>query len=161
MKTLNYNLRLEKIVKTKMGKDDRARKRKNSTSSEDSVDSTENERRRDLKERDEFANRLKKKDSETTRKVLEVSDKKGFEEAAKRLKLENEGRDNILPSLRIQSRRKYLEKRKEDKVAELEADILDDEYLFEDSMYVLHLKCKLQLHLKHSTTYSLILHCTL
>lgn len=41
----------------------------------------------------------------------------------------------MLPVLRIQSRRKYLEKRKEDKVAELEADIADDEYLFEEEMY--------------------------
>lgn len=66
--------------------------------------------------------------------VLQVSDKRGFEEAAKRLKLETEDRDKVLPSLRVQSRRKYLEKRKEDKVAELEADILDDEYLFEDNV---------------------------
>lgn len=66
-----------------------------------------------------------------------TSSRKAIEEAAKRLKLEHEDRDKILPQLRIQSRRKYLEKRKEDKVAELEADILDDEYLFEDSVYVL------------------------
>lgn len=98
------------------------------------MDSAEDERRKDLKERDEFANRLKNKDKKTTRRVLEVSDKRGYEEAAKRHKIEHEDRDKILPSLRIQSRRKYLEKRKEDKVAELEADILDDEYLFEDNV---------------------------
>lgn len=39
-----------------------------------------------------------------------------------------------MPQLRIQSRRKYLEKRKDDKVAELEADIQDDEYLFDDNV---------------------------
>lgn len=50
------------------------------------------------------------------------------------MKLEHEDRDKILPQLRIQSRRKYLEKRKEDKVAELEADIADDEYLFDDNV---------------------------
>lgn len=55
-----------------MGKD-KTRKRKTSTSSESSVDSEENERRQDLKERDEFADRLKKKDVGTTRKVLEVT----------------------------------------------------------------------------------------
>lgn len=65
---------------------------------------------------------------------MKASDRKGYEEAAKRLKLEHEDRDKILPQLRIQSRRKYLEKRKEDKVAELEADIADDEYLFDDNM---------------------------
>lgn len=58
-----------------MGRDDKkARKRKGSSSSESSVDSVENERRRDLKERDEFATRLKVKDSGATRKVLEVFD---------------------------------------------------------------------------------------
>lgn len=39
-----------------------------------------------------------------------------------------------MPQLRVQSRRKYLEKRKDDKVAELEADIQDDEYLFEENV---------------------------
>lgn len=48
--------------------------------------------------------------------------------------MELEDRDKIVPDLRVQSRRFYLEKRKEDKVAELEADILDDEYLFEDNV---------------------------
>lgn len=116
-----------------MGRD-KSRKRSPSSSSE-SVDSAEEERLRDIKERDEFAERLKKRDENKTRKVLESSgSRKAFEEAAKRLKLEHEDRDKILPQLRIQSRRKYLEKRKEDKVAELEADIIDDEYLFDESV---------------------------
>lgn len=68
----------------------------------------------------------------------QASGKKGFEEAAKRLKMELEDRDKIMPNLRVQSRRIYLEKRKEDKVAELEADILDDEYLFDDQVYVFY-----------------------
>lgn len=55
-----------------MGDNKPSRRRKYSTSSESSVDSEENERRKDLKERDEFANRLKKKDESHTRKVLEV-----------------------------------------------------------------------------------------
>lgn len=59
-------------------------------------------------------------------------DKKAYEEAAKRLKLENEReKEMVIPRLRIESRRKYLEKRKDDKVTELEADIIDDEYLFD------------------------------
>lgn len=127
-----------------MGNDKPTKRRKDSTSSESSVDSAEDERKRDLKERDEFADRLRKKDESHTRKVVEVSDKRGFEEAAKRLKLETEDRDNIMPHLRIQSRRKYLEKRKEDKVAELEADILDDEYLFDEKMWVISCCCLLE-----------------
>jgi pre-mRNA-splicing factor ATP-dependent RNA helicase DHX16 len=40
-------------------------------------------------------------------------------------------RDSLLPNLRKESRRAYLEKRKDEKVQELEADIMDDEYLFD------------------------------
>ncbi|XP_023702355.1 pre-mRNA-splicing factor ATP-dependent RNA helicase DHX16-like [Cryptotermes secundus] len=50
----------------------------------------------------------------------------------KRLKLESEGRLKITQQLRIKSRRKYLVKREKDKRAELEADIIDDEYLFQE-----------------------------
>ena len=48
--------------------------------------------------------------------------------------MEEESKEKLVPKLRIESRRKYLEKRKEDKVAELEADILDDEYLFDEEV---------------------------
>uniref|UniRef100_A0A2R5LFA9 RNA helicase n=1 Tax=Ornithodoros turicata TaxID=34597 RepID=A0A2R5LFA9_9ACAR len=93
----------------------------------------EDERLRDLKERDEFAARLRDKDKDKTRNIIERSDKKAFEEAAKRLKLEAEDRRKIVPKLRVDSRRKYLEKRKEDKLIELEADIHDEEFLFSET----------------------------
>ncbi|CAH2238471.1 jg985 [Pararge aegeria aegeria] len=102
-------------------------------SSSDS-ESAEESRLKDLKERDEFAKRLRTRDEDKVKKVAEGSSKRSYEEAAKRLKLEAEGRDKILPKLRIQSRRKYLQKRKEDKVVELEDDIADDEYLFDESI---------------------------
>lgn len=87
----------------------------------------------DRKERDEFSERLKNRDKgKTKQSAISRQDKKSYEEAAKRLKLEAESREKIIPKLRIESRRKYLEKRKEDKVAELEADVLDDEYLFSE-----------------------------
>lgn len=106
-----------------------------SSSAEDSgADSEEERRRADLKERDAFSDRLKKKDEGKTRNLVEASERKGYEEAAKRLRMEHEDRERIMPQLRIQSRRKYLEKRKDDKVAELEADINDDEYLFDDNV---------------------------
>lgn len=102
------------------------KKRRYSSSS----DSAEDDRIQDLRERDEFAKRLKKRDEEKIRKITEG--KKSYEEAAKKLKIEAEDRDKLLPKLRVQSRRKYLEKRKDDKVVELEADIADDEYLFDE-----------------------------
>lgn len=112
----------------------KGRKRYESSSDSDSIDSDEEARRRDIKERDEFSNRLKKRDETKTRNITQVSDKRAYEEGVKRLKVEKEGREKIVPMLRIQSRRKYLEKRKDDKITELEEDIADDEYLFEKEM---------------------------
>lgn len=62
-----------------------------------------------------------------------MSDKRSFEEAAKWLKLETEDWDKVLPQFRIQLRWMYLEK-KNYKVAELEANIFNDEYLFDDNV---------------------------
>lgn len=118
-----------------MGKNEKKRRKRYETSSDsDSIDSAEEERLKDLKERDEFADRLKKKDESKTRNIVHSSEKRAYEEAAKRLKMENKDREKMIPMLRVQSRRKYLEKRKDDKLAELEADIIDDEYLFEEEM---------------------------
>ncbi|XP_070509212.1 pre-mRNA-splicing factor ATP-dependent RNA helicase DHX16 [Chironomus tepperi] len=110
-------------------------RRRQPSSGSESLDSEEEERRKDIKERDEFSKRLKEKDETKTRKIVEASSsaKKAFEEAAKRAKLDAQDRDSLVPKLREQSRRDYLKKRKDDKVDELEADILDDEYLFEES----------------------------
>ncbi|KAH8400605.1 hypothetical protein KR222_008380 [Zaprionus bogoriensis] len=118
-----------------MSSSNRKRTAGNNSSNEDEPDSEEESRLKDLRERDEFANRLKQRDEERTRNVVQaIGGRKAIEEAAKRLKLEHEDRNKIVPHLRVQSRRQYLEKRKDDKVAELEADILDDEYLFDDSV---------------------------
>ncbi|EDV98738.1 pre-mRNA-splicing factor ATP-dependent RNA helicase DHX16 [Drosophila grimshawi] len=118
-----------------MSSKNRKRTASSSSSSAEEPDSEEESRLKDLRERDEFSKRLKERDEERTRKVVEATGgRKAIEEATKRLKLEHEDRDKIVPHLRVQSRRQYLEKRKDDKVAELEADILDDEYLFEDSV---------------------------
>lgn len=109
---------------------DKSSKRRYSSSDSDSA---EEGRKKDLQERDEFSKRLRKRDEEKVKKLADAS-KRSYEEAAKRMKLEAEDREKILPKLRVQSRRKYLEKRKDDKVIELEADIADDEYLFDESM---------------------------
>ncbi|KAA0202278.1 hypothetical protein HAZT_HAZT010229 [Hyalella azteca] len=84
--------------------------------------------------RDAFAERLRLKDEASTRHLAEATpaQQKAFEEAAKRLKLEKEDRSKVLPTLRIDSRRKYLVKRKDDKLKELAGDIADEEYLFDE-----------------------------
>jgi len=109
-------------------------KDKKKDDSEDEFEKMENERQKDLKERDEFHSRMVNKDKANQRNVVSKSDKKGYEEAAKRLAQEAEDREKMLPELRKESRRTYLGKRKEDKIQELEADILDDEFLFDESM---------------------------
>ncbi|XP_067124027.1 pre-mRNA-splicing factor ATP-dependent RNA helicase DHX16 [Centruroides vittatus] len=100
----------------------------------------EKERQEDLKERDEFAKRLKNKDKEHTRNIVERSDKKAYAEAARRLQLEAEDKQKIVPKLRVDSRRKYLEKRKYDKITELEADIEDEFFLFSETKLTKHEK---------------------
>lgn len=108
--------------------------KKKKYSSDSESDDIEKQRLKDIRERDEFAERLKKRDQEKTRNVVHntAAEKRAYEEAVKRLKMEAEDKERLIPKLRVESRRKYLEKRKEDKVAELEADIIDDEYLFQE-----------------------------
>nr|SZF06460.1 putative pre-mRNA-splicing factor ATP-dependent RNA helicase DHX16 [Psoroptes ovis] len=93
-------------------------------------DSEQEERIKDLKARDEFAQRLQDKDKEKTRNIATKSEKKRLEEASKRLKLENEDQSLVIPQLRKESRRQYLAKRKDDQLTLLEQAIADEEYLF-------------------------------
>ena len=108
---------------------DKSKRAREDTTYVDS-DSDQEERIKDLKERDEFAKRLREKDKEKTRNIAFKSDKKGIEEATKRLKLESEDRTKILPQLRKESRRQYLAKRKEDQLTLLERKIADEQALF-------------------------------
>ncbi|XP_033123605.1 pre-mRNA-splicing factor ATP-dependent RNA helicase DHX16-like [Anneissia japonica] len=107
------------------------RRFKDDTSSDsDEWNKEEKERLKDLKERDEFANRLKRKDKDRTRNVADKSSKEAYEEAKKRLEMEEEDKKKMIPDIRKKSRRKYLEMRKGDKLDELEMDVLDEEYLY-------------------------------
>jgi pre-mRNA-splicing factor ATP-dependent RNA helicase DHX16 len=120
-------------AKKKKKKHKKEKKKKDSESDEDEFDRMERERQLDLKERDELAQRLVKKDKDRQRKIVENSDTKAYEEAAKRLAQETQDREKIIPELRKESRRKYLTKRKDDKLVELQDDIADDEFLFDES----------------------------
>lgn len=102
------------------------------TNEDDGLDDDERERLKDLKERDDYAARLQQKDEDKTKNTADVGEKRAFEEAARRLHLEKEDREKVVPALRVESRRNYLVKRKDDKLKELEADIIDDEYLFNE-----------------------------
>ncbi|XP_023577699.1 putative pre-mRNA-splicing factor ATP-dependent RNA helicase DHX16 isoform X1 [Octodon degus] len=98
--------------------------------SEDEWERTERERLQDLEERDAFAERVRQRDKDRTRNVLERSDKKAYEEAQKRLKMAEEDRKAMVPELRKKSRREYLAKREREKLEDLEAELADEEFLF-------------------------------
>lgn len=116
--------------KKKKHKKDKGRDK---SESEDEFERMENERQEDLKARDEFHQRMVAKDKEKQRNIATKSDKRAYEAAAKRLAQEAEDREKILPDLRKDSRRAYLAKRKVDKLEELELDVMDDEFLFDET----------------------------
>merc|ERR1712029_252199 len=104
-----------------------------SGSDSDEFDKMERDRKRDQEDVKAFSKRLLEKDKEKRRNVMEKSDKRGYDEAAKRLALEKEDKEKMLPELRKKSRRDYLAKREEDKLLEAEDDIADDEFLYDES----------------------------
>ncbi|GAB1600938.1 pre-mRNA-splicing factor ATP-dependent RNA helicase DHX16 [Argonauta hians] len=107
-----------------------------SSSSGGSEDDEERERLRDLRERDDFASRLREKDKERTRNVSSAAaSNKAHKKAEERAKqdLESKGRDKVVGEQRKKSRREYLKKRQTDKLDDLEMEIKDEEYLFGDT----------------------------
>ena len=103
-----------------------------SSSKQTSSNYDEEERLKDIAERDAYAERLREKDQKRTRNVATKSDERMYAEAAKRLKLENEDRKAIVPKLREESRKNYLIKRKADQLVLLEGEIKDEEQIFGD-----------------------------
>jgi pre-mRNA-splicing factor ATP-dependent RNA helicase DHX16 len=95
-------------------------------------DGNESERLRDIEERNEFAERLRKKDESRTVNKTDLKQRQMFEDAAKRLQLEKEDRKKVMPDIRKESRKEYLKKREPEKLAELEQAIMDEEYLWSD-----------------------------
>jgi len=89
-------------------------------SSEDEWDKEKKTREKDLKERDEFAERLKKRDKEKTRKLAE----------SKKLKKDDQ-KELTTNEKREKSRREYLKMREAQKLEELNEKIIDEE-IFQD-----------------------------
>lgn len=84
---------------------------------------------KDLKERDEFAERLKQKDAEKTKKLVEdrSSTKEGKEVARRRALAENAAaREAAMPDLRLRSRQEYLKKREAEKIALLTKQVIEE-----------------------------------
>ncbi|KAF9050966.1 hypothetical protein BDZ89DRAFT_520515 [Hymenopellis radicata] len=103
---------------------------------EDEAEKKERERLDDLKDRDAFAERVRDRDRERTKKIVEdrSSKKSGAAatEAAERRQLADDAdaRGIALPSLRLHSRQEYLTKREIQQIELLRKEIADDEALF-------------------------------
>ncbi|KAL1745109.1 pre-mRNA splicing factor [Schizophyllum fasciatum] len=95
----------------------------------------ERERLEDLRERDAFAERVKERDREKSKKIVEDRSSKNSgaaAEAAERRRLADDAgaRSVALPSLRVHSRQEYLTKREIQQIELLRKEIADDEALF-------------------------------
>jgi len=105
---------------------------------DDMVDETEQkeqERLKDAKERDEFAKRVRDRDKDKTKKVVEDKSSRGAgnaAEAAQRRALADDASARVaaMPSLRERSRQEYLTKRELQQIELLRKEIADDEALF-------------------------------
>ncbi|KAG8884376.1 hypothetical protein FRB97_004385 [Tulasnella sp. 331] len=103
---------------------------------EDKAVGREKERLRDLRERDEFAERMRNREDERTKKVVEdrSSARAGgaASEAAERRRLGDDSAARVaaMPSLRERSRQEYLTKRELQQIELLRQEIADDEALF-------------------------------
>ncbi|ORX52762.1 hypothetical protein DM01DRAFT_1055755 [Hesseltinella vesiculosa] len=98
-------------------------------------DRLERERLEDLRERDELAERLKNKDKERTKAVVEDRSSNRDSEASRRRNLadDKDARRHALPGLRDVSRQQYLQKREEQKLELLRQEIEDEEFLFSNT----------------------------
>lgn len=92
----------------------------------------ERERLEDLRDRDAFSDRVRERDREKTKKLVEDRSRGAAAEAAQRRQLAEdiEARSLALPSLRRVSRQEYLTKREIQQIELLRREIADDEALF-------------------------------
>ncbi|KIJ54838.1 hypothetical protein M422DRAFT_775059 [Sphaerobolus stellatus SS14] len=103
---------------------------------EDEAERREKDRLRDLEERDAFAERMRQKDKEKMKKVVEDHSSKASAgvaaEAAKRRLLADDvaARVAAMPNIRERSRQEYLSKREIQQIELLRKEIEDEENLF-------------------------------
>lgn len=90
-------------------------------------------REEDRRERDKFAERLRKKDDAKTMNVAEpkLTHAERMEEERRRYETEAE-KEDLVDRLRVVSRREYLKKREEAKLRELEEELEDEDRMFPD-----------------------------
>ncbi|KAI7871539.1 P-loop containing nucleoside triphosphate hydrolase protein [Spinellus fusiger] len=101
---------------------------------EDSEEDIELERLKDLQERDALAERLKEKDKERTKKMIEDRSSMVGSEAQKRRNLADDkaARMEALPSIRKRAREEYVKQREQQQLELLRKKVEDEEFLFRD-----------------------------
>ncbi|PVV00519.1 hypothetical protein BB560_005100 [Smittium megazygosporum] len=119
----------EQIKKVKTLKDLRE-----DTESEDEYAKAEKEMEQDEIERDEFVQRLRKRDGEQTKKIVEDKSSTNIETIMKRriLSSNKELRGEILPDLRERSRQQYLNLREQQQLEIMGNELKQEEMLFKD-----------------------------
>ncbi|KAJ1921966.1 hypothetical protein H4219_000313 [Mycoemilia scoparia] len=92
----------------------------------------EEELDKDIQERKEFEERLKQKDKDKTKKLVEDRSSIGESEAQKRRNLadDRDARRKVLPEMRERSRQQYLKLREEQRLELLKQEIAEEESLF-------------------------------
>lgn len=102
---------------------------KTSHSEDDDIDDEERERRKDQAEKEAFAKRLRDKDADKTKKIIEdrSSTKEGNILAQRRALAEDAAaRSAALPDLRERSRQEYLKKREAERLALLRKQVAEE-----------------------------------
>eukprot|EP00210_Caulerpa_lentillifera_P006915 g6612.t1 len=96
-----------------------------------SDDEKNRERLRDLKEKEEFEERLRIRDEEKTKRLMEKKlSKEEQQEANRRNYTSRDEKESLVPKLREYSRQEYLGKREDQKIQELRDMIEDEQFLF-------------------------------
>ncbi|KAK2803887.1 hypothetical protein FQN51_002772 [Onygenales sp. PD_10] len=110
---------------------DNGRRRSRSRSPSEDIDpetKAELDRQKDLKERDEFAKRLAKKDDSKAKKIVEDRSSTRDSEVARRRALAEDAaaRSAAMPDLRLRSRQEYLKKRETERLALLRKQVAEE-----------------------------------
>ncbi|KAJ8103049.1 P-loop containing nucleoside triphosphate hydrolase protein [Lipomyces tetrasporus] len=110
--------------------DDKSDSESRNRGDESPVDDVEEARLRDIAERDELAERLRKRDVDAQKRDDRSSSKNSEIAIRRRLAEDAAARDAALPDLRLRSREFYLGRREQQKLEELRQQVKDDELLF-------------------------------
>ncbi|KAK9248795.1 P-loop containing nucleoside triphosphate hydrolase protein [Lipomyces tetrasporus] len=110
--------------------DDKSDSESRNRGDESPVDDAEEARLRDIAERDELAERLRKRDVDAQKRDDRSSSKNSEIAIRRRLAEDAAARDAALPDLRLRSREFYLGRREQQKLEELRQQVKDDELLF-------------------------------